>query len=184
VKLIRRSRTEIAGWMVCAVVAWCCAEPAAAQSLRLTYSLHVRSDTSRTATEPVRLCGGTGVVEAIVGCSRELLSVIRANVLAYGAASPAPHAAEAAPPNEVTQAVRAVPLQEVAPTRADSLEARARTGNSGRTPDLSLKFGRKTAATEDEASRDLPRFTDTTYETHVQNNARKTLGVELLVPFH
>jgi hypothetical protein len=87
-------------------------------------------------------------------------------------------------PNEAKQPVRSASLQEVAPTWADSLEPRARTANSSRTPDLSLKLGRKTAAAEDEASRDLPRFTDTTYETHVQNNARKTLGVEFLVPFH
>ena len=48
------------------------------------------------------------MLEAIVGCSRELLSVIRANVLAYGVASPAaPHAAEAATLIEATQALRA-----------------------------------------------------------------------------
>jgi hypothetical protein len=55
---------------------------------------------------------------------------------------------------------------------------------SSRTADLLLKFGSKhRLRSSEEGGWDWYRFTDTTYQTHLQNNGHKALGVELLVPF-
>jgi hypothetical protein len=70
-------------------------------------------------------------------------------------------------------------------------EARAvRTGNresvisSSRTADLLLRFGSSHRfKANDESASEWSRFSDTTYQTHLQNNGHKALGLELLVPF-
>jgi hypothetical protein len=62
-------------------------------------------------------------------------------------------------------------------------EARLRPAAAGRAPDVSLRFGSQNRLRVLEESREAARFTDMGYESHVQSNAHKAVGIELLVPF-
>jgi len=170
---------------------------AAQQPLSLSYNLDVKADGVQTVAPQVSRCAGFNWA-ALAGCGRELLSRITLPTeRRVGTVPPAPDDAasrEAAAPaptvladSAVTRADEPViPVTAAVEARsARAFAAREALSGSSRTADLQLRFGSKHRfkGTE-ESGADWYRFTDTTYQTHIQNNGHKALGVELHVPFH
>lgn len=165
----------------------------AQQSLSLSYKLDVRTETAQPAPS-VNRCAGFHWT-SLAGCGRDLLAKIAP--LAERAVRAVSPSADGAP--DATGSTSAAPVENVA-TRADDLPTlgggapaqryvRAAGGReallgSSRSADLQLKFGSKhRLRSSEEGGWDWYRFSDTTYQTHLQNNGHKALGVELLVPF-
>ena len=139
---------------------------AAQQSLALSYKLDVGADGVQTTAPLVNPCAGFNWA-ALAGCGRELLARIApARERPVGSVPAADDAAS-------REAAASAP-----PAPAESVPLRSRAA------DLMLRLGSKHRfkATEDSGA-EWYRFSDTTYQTHLQNNGHKALGVELLVPF-
>lgn len=167
----------------------------AQQSLSLSYKLDVRTDTA-PPVPAVNRCAGFQWA-SLAGCGRDLLAKI--GPLAERAVKAVSFSRDGAITADATGSTSAAPAESVA-MRADELPTlgggapeqryvRAAGGRealigSSRTADLLLKFGSKhRLRSSEEGGWDWYRFNDTTYQTHLQNNGHKALGVELLVPF-
>lgn len=167
----------------------------AQQSLSLSYKLDVRTDTA-PPVPAVNRCAGFQWA-SLAGCGRDLLAKI--GPLAERAVKAVSLSRDGAITADATGSTSAAPAENVA-MRADELPTlgggvpeqryvRAAGGRealigSSRTADLLLKFGSKhRLRSSEEGGWDWYRFNDTTYQTHLQNNGHKALGVELLVPF-
>jgi hypothetical protein len=167
-------------------VAMLCANvTASSQSLALTYDLAVRADTVQPVLITGDRCASSDWLQLLDWCGREPraagasswtveLTDSRAGPETPRHSSPAgSHSLAAVPPYDVPRG----PGNPAA-------DVTARTGPATRTPDVSLRFGSQTRARGAEEGREPGRFVDLTYESYLQSNAYKALGVELAVPFH
>jgi hypothetical protein len=149
--------------------------PAGAQSLALSYDLEVRRDTVERVALPAYQCSGSDWLNSIASCASDgevaapsspqetaAASVLRSRRVTVGGAR---HEAPAAIPHQTFQAG-----EDVSDSRR-------------RTADVSLRFGSKNRLLSPEETRDVPRFVDAPYESYVQSNGHKAIGLELLVPF-
>ena len=174
-----------------AAASFCAASALAQQPLSLSYNLDVRSDPVQSAPSLVNRCSGFQWVGSIGTCGRELLASIgpAAERLTKSVVTAVPGEGEGA----TTHAAAPV---EVGPTRlepaesASAAEPRYRglpgreTLIGSRTADLLLRLGSMYRfRNNEEAGWDSHRFTDTTYQSHLQNKGYKALGLELHVPF-
>lgn len=169
---------------------------AAQQSLSLSYDLVVKADGVQTVAPSVSRCAGFNWT-ALAGCGRELLSRIAPPTeRRVGTVPPAPDDGaprEAAAPAPTVAAESAVtrageprtPVTAAAEARnARTVAARDTLIGSSRAADLLLRFGsRHRFKASEENGTDWYRFSDTTYQTHLQNNGHKALGLELHLPF-
>jgi hypothetical protein len=171
------------------------AAPAAAQqSLALSYKLGVNAEDVQPGASTANRCDGFSWV-ALASCGRDLLARIAPITERVTKALPFVASAAAAP--ESAAPASSVPAETTA--RTDELpallpppaEARTvRTGNresvigSSRTADLLLRFGSSHRfKSNDDSGSEWSRFSDTTYQTHLENKGHKALGLELFVPF-
>lgn len=167
----------------------------AQQSLSLSYKLDVRAEAAQPVAA-VNRCAGFHWA-SLAGCGRDLLA--RIAPLAERAVRAVSPSTDGAVIVDATGSTSAASVENVA-MRGDDLPmlgggapeqryVRAAGGRealigSSRTADLLLKFGSKhRLRSSEEGGWDWYRFNDTTYQTHLQNNGHKALGVELLVPF-
>ena len=186
---------------VCCGVAGVLATHAYAQQsapLALSYGLEARGEAAKPAPALVTRCTGFNWMAAVNACGRELLSRIAP---AGEAISRAVVSSSDTPP--AGWMVMGVAPAEPAPARSDSeplalgatsaaaesryvrsAGGRETLIGSSRTADLLLRVGSRTRIKNNEESGwDTSRFNDTGYQTHLQNNGHKALGVELHVPF-
>ena len=167
--------------------------------LALSYGLEARAETAKPAPSAVTRCTGVTWMAAINACGRELL----ARIAPVGEAlTKAVVSSSDVPPTGWM--VMGIAPAEPSPARSDSadLPALGATGGtpepryvrsaggrealigSSRTADLLLRVGsRNRIRNNEEGGWDMYRFQDNGYQTHLQNNGHKALGVELLVPF-
>jgi len=167
----------------------------AQQSLSLSYQLDVRAETARPAPT-VNRCAGFHWA-SLAGCGRDFLTKI--NPLAPREVRAVSLSTDSTVSSDATGSTSASPVENVA-VRADDLPllggsaaeqryirsagGREALIGSSRSADLLLKFGSKhRLRSSEEGGWDWYRFNDTTYQTHLQNNGHKALGVELMVPF-
>ena len=151
--------------------------PAFPQSLALTYKLDPRAETLPQAPSTVNRCAGLNWMTSIGACGRELF----ARVAPLRSADSKAHALE---PTEVA-AVPDLPSLGVQPAepRVRFVGGREAVIGSSRTADLMLRLGSKYRSAVEDSGWNAYKFTDMNYESHVQNNGHKAVGVELLVPF-
>lgn len=152
------------------------AMPAQAQ-LALSYKLDVRGQRTEQAEVAVSPCAGFNWMTAIGVCGRELLARVA-------------HAAR--PENTAVFEPAGAPwgadLPELGKPERDPRVLRSgggrEAGGTSKTADLLFRFGSKFRTRgNDESGWETHRFTDTTYDNYVKQNAHKAVGVELLVPF-
>ena len=124
-------------------------------------------------------CAGFNWMTSIGACGRELFA--RISLPRIDGADSSGSVFE---PSEVAAVPDLPTLGTSAPRIIRSASGKeAPTGNA-RSPDLTFRVGSKGRPRgSDDSGWDIYKFTDTTYETHVQNNGHKAVGVELLVPF-
>jgi hypothetical protein len=155
--------------------------PASAQSLALTYKIDARPSAAEHAPVTMNRCAGFNWMSSIGACGRELLTRVTPQRVADGISA----RMNAFDPTEVAAVPDLPSLGGHAPeARARSAAGRETLLGSTRSADLLLRLGSKNRSkgTED-SGWDMHKFTDMKYETHVQNNGHKALGVELFVPF-
>jgi hypothetical protein len=177
---VNRNRKIWASAALAAVVA-AVSVPASAQSLALTYKLDARSSAAEHAPVAMNQCAGFNWMTSIGVCGRELL----ARVAPVHAAEGVYTRSNAFDPTEVAAALDLPSLGGYAPEpRVRSASGRETLIGSTRSADFLLRLGSKYRfkASED-SGWDVYKFTDMKYETHVQNNGHKAVGVELHVPF-
>ena len=157
----------------------CMAAPGFAQSLALTYKLvDARPDTTQQAPTAMNRCAGFNWMISIGACGRELLTRIapaRGTEGYYSAAT-------------VIESVATAPDlpslgTSVAEPRVRSVGGREAVIGSTRSADVLLRLGSQYRLKGNEEGMNAYKFTDANYESHVQNNGHKAVGVELLVPF-
>jgi hypothetical protein len=156
--------------------------PVAAQSLALSYTLEARNVVAPRFVD-VSACTANNWLTSIVGCGRELISVIAAVPESGLNPTSAGHSTDASALPSGARLLDAGYTQQGLHRTDGPSDAATRTAGFSRTADLMLRFGRPGARMAEEPSgRDLPRFIDANYETHVQSNAHKNIGIELLLP--
>jgi hypothetical protein len=125
-------------------------------------------------------CAGFNWMTSIGACGRELFARVSPR-LGEGVYSRAgePDAGDPAPSPGLPSLGSLVPEP-----RIRSAGGREALIGSTRTADLLFRLGSKYRVRgNDDGGLDAYKFTDTNYETHVQNKGFKAVGVELLVPF-
>lgn len=173
------------------------AEEQQQRPLSMTYQLlGIKVENAKPAPTSVNRCAALTWVASIGACGRDLL----AKIVQSAERAPRPQASEdeestpAAGTSVSTErrvaADPAVLRPEVyatveLPTLGSSEPRAVRAGHGGeallgsnRSADLLLRVGSKHRFSAHDES-----FTDANYQAHMQNNAHKALGVELLVPF-
>ena len=177
---MNRNKKICASAALCAAVS-CVAVSASAQSLALTYKLDARPDTPQQAPASLNHCAGFNWMTSIGACGRELFARIappRGSDGAYFSGTALEPVEVAAVPDLPSLGT---PSVEPRIRRAGGREALI---GSTRTADLLFRLGSKYRLKGGEDSGwDVYKFTDANYESHVQNNGHKAVGVELLVPF-
>ena len=155
--------------------------PASAQSLALTYKLDARPYAGEHAPEAINRCAGFNWMTSIGACGRELFGRVAPQRAAEGIYT----RSNAFDPTDVTAVPDLPSLGANAPDpRVRPAGGRDALIGSTRSADLLLRLGSKHRSKgSEESGWDVYKFTDMKYETHVQNNGHKALGVELLVPF-
>jgi hypothetical protein len=160
--------------------ATCIAIPASAQTLALTYKLDPRAEPLPQAPTTVNRCAGLNWMTAIGACGRELFARVTPARTSDGAYAKA----NSFDPTEVAVAPDLPTLgAQPAEPRVRSVSGKETVLGSSRTADLMLRLGSKYRRAVEESGWNPYKFTDMNYESHVQNNGHKAVGVELLVPF-
>ena len=156
--------------------------PVAAQSLALSYTLEARNVVAPRSAH-VSSCTANNWFTSIVGCGRELISLIAAAQESALNPTSAGHSTDGLTMPSGARLLGAGYTQQGLHRTEGPSEAATRTAGFSRTAYLMLRFGRPGVRTAEESTgRDLPRFIDANYETHVQSNAHKNIGIELLLP--
>lgn len=177
----RAGRTCRAGAVVVATSLWC-SGVYAQQSLALSYKLEVRKDAAQSAPALVNRCSGFNWLASVGACGRDLLARVGPAVGRLSRAE-SPTADDGAADESPGAAVGAT-AHSAEPAEAAGSVPRAAYAGANRAPDLLLRLGsRHRLRGNDEAGWNSYRFTDTTYQTHLQTHGHKALGVELHVPF-
>lgn len=185
------------------VLAACVAVPAYAQAeeqkrpLSMTYQLlGIKPEAAKPAPISANRCAALTWVSSIGACGRDLLAKIapRTERTARAQDSEAEDSAGVAdssvsaarrvaadPAVSRSHAVATVQLPTLGsaePRAVHAASGRDALLGSNRSADLLLRVGAKHRYSPNDET-----FTDANYQAHVQNNAHKALGVELLVPF-
>lgn len=160
--------------------------------LSMTYQLlGIKAETAKPAATSENRCAALTWVTSIGACGRDLLAKILPRTERIAHAPSGEDDASAAASDTRVATEPGLPRSDVVatmqlPTLVSAQQPRAaRTPlmrdallGSNRSADLLLRVGSKHRYSPSEES-----FTDANYQAHVQNNAHKALGVELLVPF-
>lgn len=169
-----------------------------AAPLALSYGLEARAEAAKPAPSLVTRCTGVTWMAALNACGRELLAriapvgeVITRAVVTSSDAPPTGWMVMGIAPAEpaATRSDFDLPALGATGAPAESRYVRSAGGRealigSSRTADLLLRLGSKHRfKNNEEGGWDMYRFNDTGYQTHLQTNGHKALGVELLVPF-
>ena len=167
----------------------------AQQPLALSYKLEPRAESPHTATPGANRCGGTNWLSTISACGRDFVVSLADRVTKQTIeGSPTLPGARwtnaSAPMTEAPAQVSEVPaLPALGQTGPEPRLIRSAGGKealigSSRSADLLLRLGSKHRfKSNDEGGWDWYRFSDASYNSHLQKNGHKAVGVELLVPF-
>ena len=160
--------------------------------LAMTYQiLGIKAETAKPAPMAENRCAALTWVASIGACGRDLLAKILPRTERASSNSEESAAAPEAAIERRVAADPGLPRSDVVatvqlPTLGSAEQPRAARPSStrdallgsNRSADLLLRVGSKHRYSPNDES-----FTDANYQAHMQNNAHKALGVELLVPF-
>lgn len=169
----------------------------AKRPLSMTYQLlGIKVESAKPAPTPANRCAALTWVSSIGACGRDLLAKIAPRTdrtsrlpadgnedgTAVADSSVSTERRVAADPaasrSEVVATVQLPALSSAEPRALRAAPAREALLGSNRSADLLLRVGSKHRQNPNDES-----FTDANYQAHLQNNAHKALGVEILVPF-